>query len=134
MQMKFFSRRRRDKEVQHVWASFTASILSDCTHLKGEISREMVETIPCCCWLCIPRTGGCEIINLVSTEYMSYVTSFLKLGNIKWNEKEKRRNTVLRSSTEVMKYRNPWIILTLSYSSVVSPALAVLRHQNSKLS
>jgi hypothetical protein len=119
--------------VQHVWASFTASILCDCTHLKGEISLEIVETIPCC-WLCIPRTGGCEIINLVSTESMSYVTSFLNLGNIKWNEKEKRRITVLRSSTEVMKYRNPWIISTLSYSSVGSPALAVLRHQNSKLS
>jgi hypothetical protein len=78
--------------VQHVWASFTASILSDCTQLKGEISREMVETIPCC-WLCIPRTGGCEIINLVSTEYMSYVTSFLNLGNINGMKKKKRGST-----------------------------------------
>jgi hypothetical protein len=76
-----------------VWASFTALILCDCTHLKGEISQEMVETIPCCCRLCIPRTGGCEIINLVSTECMSYVTSFLKLGNI--NRKEKKKGEIL---------------------------------------
>jgi hypothetical protein len=65
------------------------SLIVQCTHFKEEIFREMVETMPCCCWLCIPRTGGCEIINLVSTECISYVTSFLKLGNINGMKKKK---------------------------------------------